>query len=64
MRVILATGVFAIGVELPKSYMYRQWKSLVVLTIPTMLVGWFICAGEQGLFRRHRLTYLIPLPKV
>lgn len=44
-RVVLATGLFAIGVELPKSYMIRHAKSLVVMVVPTMAVGWFIVAG-------------------
>ena len=28
--------MFAVGVELPKKYMYRHWKSLVFLLIPVM----------------------------
>jgi NhaP-type Na+/H+ or K+/H+ antiporter len=28
--------VFAIGVELPKKYMYRHWKSLFFLLVPVM----------------------------
>ena len=35
-RVILAVGVFAIGVELPKAYMARHWKSLFFLLGPVM----------------------------
>ena len=35
-RVILAVGVFAIGVELPKAYMKRHWKSLFYLIGPVM----------------------------
>jgi hypothetical protein len=27
-RVVLAIGVFAIGVDLPKAYMVKHWKSL------------------------------------
>jgi len=46
MRIILATGVFAIGVELPNSYLYRERKSLAALVVPTMLVGWFISSGK------------------
>jgi NhaP-type Na+/H+ or K+/H+ antiporter len=45
MRVVLATGLFAIGVELPKSYMAKHAKSLLVMVIPTMTIGWFIVAG-------------------
>lgn len=35
-RVVLAIGVFAIGVELPKAYMARHWKSLFFLLVPVM----------------------------
>ncbi len=35
-RVILAVGVFAIGVELPKAYMAKHWKSLLFLLGPVM----------------------------
>ena len=35
-RVILAVGVFAIGVELPKQYMKKHWKSLFFLLVPVM----------------------------
>ena len=45
MRVVLATGLFAIGVELPKSYMAQHAKSLLAMVIPTMAIGWIIVAG-------------------
>jgi NhaP-type Na+/H+ or K+/H+ antiporter len=45
MRVILAIGLFAIGVELPKAYMAEHAKSLLVMIVPTMAIGWFIVAG-------------------
>ena len=35
-RVVLAIGVFAIGVELPKAYMAKHWKSLFFLLAPIM----------------------------
>lgn len=35
-RVVLAIGVFAIGVELPKAYMKKHWKSLFFLLVPVM----------------------------
>ncbi|KAF8161053.1 Sodium/hydrogen exchanger [Crassisporium funariophilum] len=45
MRVVLATGLFAIGVELPKTYMAKHAKSLFAMVIPTMAIGWLIVAG-------------------
>lgn len=44
MRVVLATGLFAIGVELPQSYMADHAKGLLVMVVPTMAFGWFIVA--------------------
>ncbi|KAF8157823.1 Sodium/hydrogen exchanger family-domain-containing protein [Crassisporium funariophilum] len=44
-RVVLAIGVFAIGVELPKAYMAKHWKSLFYLLVPVMTWGWFVSAG-------------------
>ncbi|KAJ1309960.1 hypothetical protein OPQ81_006719 [Rhizoctonia solani] len=44
-RVVLAIGVFAIGVELPKQYMLKHWKSIFMLLVPVMTYGWFISAA-------------------
>ncbi|KAL0576556.1 hypothetical protein V5O48_005420 [Marasmius crinis-equi] len=44
-RVVLAIGVFGIGVELPKAYMRKHWKSLFYLLVPIMTWGWFVSAG-------------------
>ncbi|EDR01582.1 uncharacterized protein LACBIDRAFT_254505, partial [Laccaria bicolor S238N-H82] len=43
--VVLAIGVFAIGVELPKVYMLQHWKSLFFLLVPVMTWGWLVSAG-------------------
>ncbi|KZS92704.1 Sodium/hydrogen exchanger [Sistotremastrum niveocremeum HHB9708] len=57
MRFVLATGVFAIGVELPGSYMASNWRSLVFLIVPLMTFGWFISAGLIiGLFPSLNFT--------
>ncbi|KAJ2931499.1 hypothetical protein H1R20_g5605, partial [Candolleomyces eurysporus] len=45
MRIVLATGLFAIGVELPKSYLAKHAKSLLAMVVPTMAIGWVIVAG-------------------
>ncbi|KAG6829126.1 hypothetical protein H0H92_005600 [Tricholoma furcatifolium] len=47
MRIVLATGLFAIGVELPKSYMAKHVKGLIVMVVPTMAIGWVIVAGGK-----------------
>lgn len=57
MRVVLATGLFAIGVELPKAYLAEHWKSLVAMVITTMAFGWVICAGELMVIYIHVHIY-------
>lgn len=44
MRIVLATGLFAIGVELPKRYMADHAKSLLIMVVPTMAFGWLVSA--------------------
>lgn len=43
-RVIVGIQVFAIGVELPKFYARRHWKSVAMLLGPVMTFSWLICA--------------------
>lgn len=45
MRIVLATGLFAIGVELPQSYMKDHVKGLLVMVVPTMAFGWVVVAA-------------------
>lgn len=52
-RVILAVGVFAIGVELPKAYMKKHWKSLFFLLFPVMT--WVSCLHVPSLPDVHIL---------
>jgi len=46
MRIVLATGLFAIGVELPKRYLADHAKSLLIMVVPTMAFGWLVSAGK------------------
>ncbi|KAJ4174892.1 Na+/H+ antiporter [Fusarium falciforme] len=41
-RIVLVVQCFAVGVELPKFYMERHWRSVVLLLIPVMTFGWLI----------------------
>ncbi len=41
-RIVLVVQCFAVGVELPRAYMERHWKSVVLLLIPVMTFGWLI----------------------
>ncbi|KAI1751479.1 alkali metal cation/H+ antiporter Nha1 C terminus-domain-containing protein [Xylaria castorea] len=41
-RVVLVVQCFAVGVELPKYYMEKHWRSVVFLLLPVMTFGWLI----------------------
>ena len=41
-RIVLVVQCFAVGVELPKAYMERHWKSVIMLLVPVMTWGWLI----------------------
>ena len=41
-RIVLVVQCFAIGVELPKSYMEKHWRSVFLLLVPVMTWGWLI----------------------
>jgi Na(+)/H(+) antiporter len=53
-RIVLVVQCFAVGVELPKAYMERHWKSVTFLLIPVMTCGWLITSlFIWGLFSSH-----------
>ncbi|KAF7117994.1 hypothetical protein CNMCM5793_007363 [Aspergillus hiratsukae] len=41
-RIVLVVQCFAVGVELPKAYMERHWKSVCLLLLPVMTYGWLV----------------------
>lgn len=41
-RIVLVVQCFAVGVELPKFYMEKHWKSVFFLLVPVMTFGWLI----------------------
>lgn len=41
-RLVLVVQCFAVGVELPKFYMEKHWKSVVFLLVPVMTFGWLV----------------------
>ncbi|AEO57904.1 hypothetical protein MYCTH_2304645 [Thermothelomyces thermophilus ATCC 42464] len=41
-RLVLVVQCFAVGVELPKYYMEKHWKSVTFLLVPVMTFGWLI----------------------
>ena len=45
LRVTIALSVFAAGVELPKKYLLRHWRSIIILLGPVMIYGWLLTAA-------------------
>ncbi|KAI0743322.1 Cation/H+ exchanger, partial [Daedaleopsis nitida] len=45
MRVALAMGLFTIGVELPKAFLAQYARSLLIMVVPTMAIGWVVVAA-------------------
>ena len=41
-RIVLVVQCFAVGVELPKAYMERHWKSVALMLGPVMTFGWLV----------------------
>lgn len=41
-RIVLVVQCFAVGVELPKFYMEKHWRSVVFLLVPVMTSGWLL----------------------
>lgn len=41
-RIVLVVQCFAVGVELPKFYMEKHWRSVLCLLLPVMAFGWLI----------------------
>jgi Na(+)/H(+) antiporter len=53
-RIVLVVQCFAVGVELPRAYMEKHWRSVTLLLIPVMTFGWLITSlFIWGLFHSH-----------
>lgn len=44
-RIIVSLQVFSVGVELPKAYFSRHWKSVGMMLVPVMTFSWLVTAG-------------------
>ncbi|KAK9718847.1 hypothetical protein K7432_005160 [Basidiobolus ranarum] len=44
-RIVIALQVMAAGVNLPKKYILREWKSFVIFLFPVMTVMWLVGAA-------------------
>ncbi|KAF2873877.1 Na(+)/H(+) antiporter 2 [Massariosphaeria phaeospora] len=53
-RIVLVVQCFAVGVELPRAYMEKHWRSVTLLLIPVMTFGWLVTSlFIWGLFSSH-----------
>jgi Na(+)/H(+) antiporter len=53
-RIVLVVQCFAVGVELPRAYMEKHWRSVTLLLIPVMTFGWLVTSlFIWGLFHTH-----------
>lgn len=44
-RIIVSLQVFSVGVELPKAYFSRHWRSIAMMLVPVMTFSWLVTAG-------------------
>ncbi|ORX93816.1 hypothetical protein K493DRAFT_284366 [Basidiobolus meristosporus CBS 931.73] len=44
-RIVIALQVMAAGVNLPKKYILREWKSFLIFLFPVMAVMWLVAAA-------------------
>lgn len=59
-RIIVGIQVFAVGVELPRKYLKRHWKSVAMMLGPVMTFSWLVTAlFIFGLLRTKFSTALI-----
>ncbi|KIW03802.1 sodium/hydrogen antiporter, variant [Verruconis gallopava] len=57
-RIVLVVQCFAVGVELPKNYMEKHWKSVTLLLVPVMTWGYFLTSLFIWWMFGHRLSWL------
>ncbi|EMC97937.1 hypothetical protein BAUCODRAFT_155195 [Baudoinia panamericana UAMH 10762] len=57
-RIVLVVQCFAVGVELPKAYMERHWRSVVFLLVPVMTFGWLVTSLFIWAFFHPTLNWL------
>lgn len=43
-RVVVGIQVFVVGIELPKRYANKHWRSILWMLGPVMTFGWVVCA--------------------
>ncbi|KAL8924367.1 MAG: hypothetical protein Q9172_002714 [Xanthocarpia lactea] len=59
-RVVVSLQVFSVGVELPKAYFSRHWRSVGMMLVPVMTYSWLVTAGfVYAILRTDWATALI-----
>ncbi|KAL8671389.1 MAG: hypothetical protein Q9168_004102 [Polycauliona sp. 1 TL-2023] len=44
-RIVVSLQCFTVGVELPKAYFSRHWRSVAMMLVPVMTYGWLVTAA-------------------
>lgn len=55
-RIIVGVQVFAVGIELPKRWLSRHWRSVAMMLGPVMTFGWLVSALIIYLILRTSFT--------
>lgn len=55
-RIVVGLQCFTVGVELPKAYFSRHWRSVAMLLGPVMTFSWLITGGFIHAVLRTKLT--------
>ena len=58
---IVGIQVFAVGVELPKHYASKHWRSVLMLLGPVMTAGWLVSINGYFLVKSRSLIQKIDL---
>lgn len=55
-RIIVGVQVFAVGIELPRKWLSRHWKSVAMMLGPVMIFGWLVSALIVYLILQTKFT--------
>ena len=55
-RIVVGVQVFAVGVELPRRWLSRHWRSVAIMLGPVMAFGWLVSALIVYLILRTKFT--------
>lgn len=55
-RIIVGVQVFAVAIELPRTWLARHWRSIAMMLGPVMMFGWLVSALIVYLILRTKFT--------